>query len=281
MNIVAWSNVAPWSSLRQIEQDLIISRAVIEVFADDYLRSELRFRGGTALNKLHFPAPLRYSEDIDLVRTTKGPIKEIVRRVRKTLEPWLGEAEYESSKVAPKLFFRVPAEDGGQLRLKIEIATFEIEAFDGPLVIKHAVDNPWFSGGADIPTYSREEMLATKLRALLQRDQGRDLFDLSRALGTFDGLNLDRVVELFLRYLDLQQLTISRAQAEQRMFGKLAQVGFLADIKPLLSAEQADALTEESVNASFIEVFDGLIGRIPGKPWKRTDEIRKTFGLVR
>lgn len=70
MNIVAWANVAPWAEQRQIEQDLIISRAIINLFADDFLRDELRFRGGsgTALNKLHFPTPFRYSEDIDLAR---------------------------------------------------------------------------------------------------------------------------------------------------------------------------------------------------------------------
>ena len=55
MNIIAWGNIAPWAEQRQIEQDLIISRAVIELFADDFLKQELRFRGGTALNKLHFP----------------------------------------------------------------------------------------------------------------------------------------------------------------------------------------------------------------------------------
>jgi predicted nucleotidyltransferase component of viral defense system len=87
MNIVAWGNVAPWAEQRQIEQDLIISRAVVELFSDDFLKEELRFRGGTALNKLHFPAPLRYSEDIDLVRTTHGPIKPILSRIRGILEP--------------------------------------------------------------------------------------------------------------------------------------------------------------------------------------------------
>lgn len=60
MNIIAWSNVAPWAEQRQVEQDLMISRAVVELFADDFLNKEMRFRGGTALNKLHFPAPLRY-----------------------------------------------------------------------------------------------------------------------------------------------------------------------------------------------------------------------------
>ena len=80
-NIVAWGNVAPWTEARQIEQDLIISRALVEIFSDPILRDALRFRGGTALNKLHFPAPLRYSEDIDLVRTSHGPIGPVPRPV--------------------------------------------------------------------------------------------------------------------------------------------------------------------------------------------------------
>jgi predicted nucleotidyltransferase component of viral defense system len=42
-----------------VEQDLIISRALVELFGDHFLRGELRFRGGTALNKLHFPRPQR------------------------------------------------------------------------------------------------------------------------------------------------------------------------------------------------------------------------------
>jgi predicted nucleotidyltransferase component of viral defense system len=63
MNITAWSTVAPWPAMRQIEQDLIISRALVDIFSDTMLAEELRFRGGTALNKLHFPKPLRYSED--------------------------------------------------------------------------------------------------------------------------------------------------------------------------------------------------------------------------
>ena len=58
MNIVAWAKTTPWAEQRQVEQDLIISRALVELFGDDFLRDELRFRGGTALNKLHFPCLL-------------------------------------------------------------------------------------------------------------------------------------------------------------------------------------------------------------------------------
>jgi len=64
-NIVAWGAVVPWSDQRQVEQDLIIGRALVEIFSDDMLRDAVRVRGGTALNKLHFPKPMRYSEDID------------------------------------------------------------------------------------------------------------------------------------------------------------------------------------------------------------------------
>lgn len=215
-NIVAWGNVVPWAEQRQVEQDLIICRALVNIFADPMLRTELRFRGGTALNKLHFNPPLRYSEDIDLVRTTEGPIGPILDRLRAVLEPWLGRGQFDgSSAVAPKLFFRVVAEDGSgaHIRLKIEINTRERTAYDPPLEMPFAVDNPWFAGAADIVTYSREELLATKLRALLQRNNGRDLYDLSHAPDVFDGLDVDRMIAVLRAYLEANGQAISRAQA--------------------------------------------------------------------
>jgi predicted nucleotidyltransferase component of viral defense system len=169
-NIVAWSRVAPWAELRQVEQDLIIARALVQLFSDPFLRRELRFRGGTALNKLHFPKPLRYSEDIDLVRTKEGPSKPIWDRVHDLLDPWLGDPEYFRSQVAPALRYKVTAEDGSStIRLKIEINEVEIRPIDSLKAFPFKVDNPWFSGAADIPTFSTEELLATKIRALLQR----------------------------------------------------------------------------------------------------------------
>lgn len=121
-NIVAWSNVVPWADPRQIEQDLIICRALIAIFTDEDLRDALRFRGGTALNKLHFPVPLRYSEDIDLVRTSSGPIGPILDRLRTVLEPWLGRAQFDQSPVAPKFRFRVDAEDGSDVPIRLNCA---------------------------------------------------------------------------------------------------------------------------------------------------------------
>jgi hypothetical protein len=280
MNIIAWSNVAPWVEMRQIEQDLIISRAIVALFSDPFLREQLRFRGGTALNKLHFPAPLRYSEDIDLVRTTTGPIKPVLSGIRAALEPWLGRAAFDQSTVAPKLRFKTQAEDAAaEIRLKIEINTAETDAYDPPQSISFRVENPWFSGAADVVTFSREEMMATKLRALLQRDKGRDLFDLAHGLDVFRGLNADRVVGCLLLYLERSNLRISRAEAERRMFAKLVRPRFLADLRPLLSAREAVRLSEGTIKSSFQKVFLNLIGRMPGEAWARTDGMRKRFGI--
>ncbi len=70
--ITEWRVRAPWVHDAQVEQDLIISRALVAIFSHPLLHEALVFRGGTALYKLHLPA-LRYSEDIDLVQTKAEP----------------------------------------------------------------------------------------------------------------------------------------------------------------------------------------------------------------
>lgn len=280
-NITAWSLIAPWAEPRQVEQDLIISRALVEISNHDLLGTELRFRGGTALNKIIFPEPLRYSEDIDLVRTTAGPIGPILDAMRDVLEPWLGQANFASSQVAPKLRFRVSAEDDpeAQIRLKVEINIAEIDAFDPPVSIPYAVENPWFTGNTTIASFSPEELLSTKLRALLQRDKGRDLFDLDHALDALPELNLDRVVELFVRYLDQQGQAISRAEAEQRMLAKFARPDLLGDIRALLTPDRANSLDAAAGRTAFLRVFTNVIALIPGDRWARTDELAETLGF--
>jgi len=52
-HILEWRAEAPWVRESQVEQDLVISRAVVDVFSHPLLRDALAFRGGTALYKLH------------------------------------------------------------------------------------------------------------------------------------------------------------------------------------------------------------------------------------
>ena len=45
---MAWNEFAPWTDPAMVEQDLIICRALVDIFSDDFLKNELAFRGGTA-----------------------------------------------------------------------------------------------------------------------------------------------------------------------------------------------------------------------------------------
>ena len=282
MNIVAWSQTVPWAEQRQVEQDLIISRALVELFADPFLHDQLRLRGGTALNKLHFPKPFRYSEDIDLTRTTAGRIGPVLDRVRQILEPWMGRAQFEPSKIAPKLRFRMTAEDPASpapIRVKVEIHTRERIAYDPPQAIPFAVSNPWFTGSAEIATFSKDEVLATKLRALLQRDKGRDLVDLAHGKAVFNDLDAQRVAACFGQYLAASGQAISRAQAEERMFAKLESTAFLADVRPLLAADEAERFDDKAARAAFQTVFAEFIKRIPGNAWAETRAMAERFGM--
>lgn len=74
--IQEWQEKAPWPAVEQIEQDLLICRALVAIYSDPYLSENLAFRGGTALHKLYLSPQPRYSEDIDLVQIHAGPIKE-------------------------------------------------------------------------------------------------------------------------------------------------------------------------------------------------------------
>ncbi|HSW30294.1 MAG TPA: nucleotidyl transferase AbiEii/AbiGii toxin family protein [Longimicrobiales bacterium] len=71
--ITEWRVHAPWKLDAQVEQDLVISRALVELFRAPELADSLAFRGATALYELHLLPPARCSEDIDLVQVTPGP----------------------------------------------------------------------------------------------------------------------------------------------------------------------------------------------------------------
>ena len=66
--IQEWQEHAPWPAVEQVEQDLLICRALVAIYSDPYLAENLAFRGGTALHKLFLHPQPRYSEDIDLVQ---------------------------------------------------------------------------------------------------------------------------------------------------------------------------------------------------------------------
>lgn len=263
-NITAWRHNAPWPSNDQVEQDLVISRALVSMFNHQVVADRLLFRGGTALHKLFFGTGSRYSEDIDLVQRDAGPIGAIIKGIREAVDSWLGSPSWKQGHGRFTLYYRFETSFApiSVRRLKIEIHTREHFAVLAPTRRSFSVENPWFTGTAALTTYQLDELLATKLRALYQRSKGRDLYDLWLALekATPDP---ERVIECFQRYMDHEGAAVSRAEFEANLAAKMAGAAFLQDTRLMVPPEaEYDPITAARV------VMDGLIAYLPGKPWK-------------
>jgi predicted nucleotidyltransferase component of viral defense system len=85
--IVEWRAQAPWPEDHQVEQDLLLSRALVEMFQEPEVSGILAFRGGTALHKLYLTPARRYSEDLDLVRVAQGSVEGSLAAIRRRLDP--------------------------------------------------------------------------------------------------------------------------------------------------------------------------------------------------
>ena len=165
--IMQWRTHVPWNANEQVEQDLIISRALVAIFSDDFLASKLAFRGGTALHKLYLSPQPRYSEDIDLVQIDAEPIKSTMYRLGEVLN-FLPDRVTKQKRFNNTMLFRMESEipPTVQIRLKVEINCFEHFNELGLVKIPFSVDNSWFTGQCELTTYRLNELLGTKLRAL-------------------------------------------------------------------------------------------------------------------
>ena len=262
--ITEWRDRAPWVLDRQVEQDLVISRALVELFSRKTIADALAFRGGTALYKLHFRPAARYSEDIDLVQTSPSGIGPVLDTIHEALDPWLGTPNWKQTEGRVTLNYRFDSEDTPpvSLKLKVEINSREHFTVRGLKDHRFEVDSRWFSGAANVRSYELDELLGTKLRALYQRKKGRDLFDLGLALDR-GGVSPERIVEVFARYMEANDTQVTRAMFERNLAAKKTDPVFTADMTPLLAHGQT-----WSFDSAFDLVWNELVTRLPGERWR-------------
>ena len=256
--ITQWGTVVPWSSPRLVEQDLIICRALVSIYTDQFLASHLAFRGGTALHKLFLSPQPRYSEDIDLVQVEAQPIRETIDHLRDALS-WLGEPVVKQKKHNNTLVFRVQPTDvgAGEIHLKVEINCKEHFSVQPMVHVPFSVRNDWFSGQCQILTYEFDELVGTKVRALYQRLKGRDLFDVYTALcsGRLDPEKVMASYDRYLRFVATHAPTYK--EYVLNMEEKMQNPEFLGDTAVLLRPG-----LEFDPQAAWQKVHDDLIVRL-------------------
>jgi predicted nucleotidyltransferase component of viral defense system len=252
-----WRKTVPWQMTEQIEQDLMISRALVDLYNDPHVKNTLVFRGGTALNKLFINPPARYSEDIDFVQKNSDPIGQTIDVIRELLKPWLGDPKWKITQRSAKLIYKYESINKMPAKLKIEINTTEHFQVLPLKTVPFSMDSGWFKGTTDIITYEMDELMATKLRALYQRRKGRDLFDVWYVAAN-ELINLDQVFDIFSRYCTYNDVKISRDEFINNLEQKKEHRDFHMDMSILLPSKLHWDFEE-----AYQFVLDLVISKLP------------------
>jgi len=246
-NIIAWRQQAPWPEDNQVEQDLILSRLMIEIANDRLLGRELALRGGTCLHKVHLPTPLRYSEDLDYVRRSKSAVGPVLDALRE-LATRTGLNDHGTDlrgQMAHAKFDANPTSGVGRIRVKVEINIAETDALVPRIALPLSVQSPWWRGEGQISTFAIEELMGTKLRALYQRSKGRDLFDLWLVLTQLE-LDERMVVAALHHYMGQDAFTFPELSVN--LSAKLDDRDFAADPTQLVRDVPPDYTPTRAAN---------------------------------
>jgi len=197
MHLTVWQSHASWPKRSQLEQDLRLARGVAAIFSDPVLNEHLAMRGGTVLHKAHLAPAARYSEDIDLVLVKPMETDVLDQHLRRVLKPILGNPTdsltadawlalrnvMKPSKILRTAYKFVPLGLSREETIKVEVNLYE-HASLYPLV---EVEIGLLNDDGELTTalvrsYDINEMLGTKMRALMQRQQGSCLCQRPSAL---------------------------------------------------------------------------------------------------
>lgn len=240
-DIIEWSEFVPWFTNEQVEQDLIISRSLVELFSDKVIQENLAFRGGTAIHKLFLSPQPRYSEDIDLVQIKPGPFGHIFDRIREILS-FIGEPKRKQKNRNNTLIYQFDSEiePVQRLKLKVETNCREHNSFFGLEYKQYEVNSSWFKGTCRILTYQIEELMGTKLRALYQRKKGRDLYDIYKVLDSELSVSIDKIIQAYKYYMKGEASGIPATKIYlENIEAKMKDPDFLGDTTILLQASEA------------------------------------------
>jgi predicted nucleotidyltransferase component of viral defense system len=205
----------PWEVL---ERDYLLSWILAGISRVDVLRDTLVFKGGTALKKCYF-GEYRFSEDLDFTgvgsaptgRRMKTAMDEACALAVKLLDPYapveivcerhVERDPHPGGQESFDIRARFPWHRQLQTSVMVEIS------MDEKMLIPHPYRSVLHDYGEPLETqvqvYSLEEVVAEKLRAILQharaledrgwvRSRARDYYDLWRILDTYrDQLDIE------------------------------------------------------------------------------------------
>lgn len=213
-----------------IDKDWVLDHFIDAIYSIPACRESLVFKGGTCLRKCYYP-DYRFSEDLDFTSTNpdfvldKKLLSEINELVTSRTEIPLHIQEVSELRFKDKLtgykaivkFWGAdhsanqapPSPDRWTTNIKIEIILYEHMVF--PMVdreVFHPYSDELSATPLLVPCYSLREVLAEKLRALIQRSYTapRDFYDIWYLANNEKDLDWDEITKAFHVKMDYKGL---------------------------------------------------------------------------
>ena len=196
-----------------LEKDYVLTEVIKALSQVSRLNEVLIFKGGTALRKVYFPH-WRYSEDLDFTVKYDMPKEEL----RQALETWYRQVE-QASQI--RLTTRMLHKPDGYARIRIQFLgplaypgmIYMDLSFDEPLCLepeyREVLTSPFPDELRKVLVYPLEELLAEKLRSLLERGKSRDYYDVWRLLKEHSSkLNLELLCTVLAKKIAHKELRL-------------------------------------------------------------------------
>ena len=208
-----------------IDKDWALGHFIDAIFSIPELRQKLILKGGTCLKKCYIP-DYRFSEDLDFTSTDKDFIitgkhlDNISAFLKQRVEmpthiESLKELKFKDKLTGYEAIIKfwgsdhprndsAPAPQRWQTKVKIEIILYELILF--PVSYRdvvHSYSDKLTENALMVPCYSIEEVLAEKIRSLIQRSYSapRDFYDIWYLSKHFPELEYKPIVDAFHKKL--------------------------------------------------------------------------------
>jgi predicted nucleotidyltransferase component of viral defense system len=213
-----------------VEKDYVLGWVLAALAATSF-RDHWIFKGGTCIKKC-FSETYRFSEDLDFSLTpeaahTEEAVRENLTNMAQLVAELSGVGAPETeivvlprrnlqgqSTLEGRIAYRGPLGIPSNPRVRFDLTWHEplLDDADSRTVFHPYPDQ--LPEGMTIRTYSAEELLAEKLRALYERARPRDLYDVVFLLRNQpDAFELHKVRALFARKCAVKRLAVPSTQA--------------------------------------------------------------------
>lgn len=192
------------------EKDYVIEWLLKGIYESD-IKNKLIFKGGTAIKKVYFPEVWRFSHDLDFtardlnIKNTNNYLEKIFKNIEAKSSVKL---EFKSFHLTPESIianvqFLGPLNSKNRIRMDI---SFNEKIFTEPVLKRRSSPYPDIKNYT-VVAYSLDEILAEKIRCIMQRGKSRDYYEVWMLLKTRN-FDLRKIKDLLIKNVNLKILSV-------------------------------------------------------------------------